>query len=163
MILVDLEKKVITDHILRLDAIRREVSVLQAQIHAAYQGEGEFMNWQPIETAPKDGQEIIVKFAQQGNVKQLIYFDKIHGYWASKGQAIPCLQATHWLPILGDDNGAGMYAMHDPAYHQVAVGQFTICRQDNNSIWIQRQDGEGAQFSDSLFESAIKEFYEKHF
>lgn len=58
---------------------------------------------------------------------------------------------------------AGMYAVSDPSYPQVKVGRFTICRQDDVSVWIQNEDGEGCQFSDTLFEAAILDFWRKHF
>jgi hypothetical protein len=58
---------------------------------------------------------------------------------------------------------AGMYEVADPTYPQVKVGNFTICRQDDKSVWIQTEEGEGAQFPDDLFEKAISEFYCENF
>ena len=121
------------------------------------------MNWQPIETAPKDGQEIIVRYAQQGNVKQLISWNTIHGFWQSKGEAQLHMQATHWLPILGDEDDCGMYAVYDPAYHKVKIGEFTICRMDDESVWIKRDSEEGGQFKDSLLEPVIAAFWRENF
>lgn len=54
--------------------------------------------------------------------------------------------------------GVGMYG-ETP---RVKVGQFNICRQNDNSVWIETADGEGAQLPDDLFEEAIREFYEKY-
>lgn len=62
-----------------------------------------------------------------------------------------------------NERGAGMYEVADPTYPQVKVGDFTICRQDEKSVWIQTEDGEGAQFPDELFEKAILEFYQANF
>lgn len=56
-------------------------------------------------------------------------------------------------------DGVGMYG-ETP---RVKVGPFSICRQNDNSVWIECEDGEGAQFSDKLFEQAIRDFYGKHF
>jgi hypothetical protein len=56
----------------------------------------------------------------------------------------------------------GMYACNDPRYPQVHVEEFLICRQDDNSVWIQTDDGEGCQFSDELFGTFIRNFYKQH-
>lgn len=58
---------------------------------------------------------------------------------------------------------AGMYAVNDPSYPQVKVGDFTICRQDDQSVWIQREGGEGGQFSDAAFSDALEAFWREHF
>lgn len=57
----------------------------------------------------------------------------------------------------------GMYACSDPDYPQVHVGEFLICRQDEESIWVQTSDGEGAAFPDQLFEGFLRAFFEEHF
>lgn len=57
------------------------------------------MNWQNIETAPKDGKEILVCNIRQGSITQLVRWDKIHGYWVSKGKPDLHFQWTHWTPI----------------------------------------------------------------
>jgi hypothetical protein len=57
--------------------------------------------WRPIKDIPRTGEEVLVVYSQQGNVKQLVNFNKIHGYWESKG--IPCLgleeNASYWYRI----------------------------------------------------------------
>ena len=58
---------------------------------------------------------------------------------------------------------AGMYLVGTEGHKEVVIGDYTICRQDENSIWIQHADGEGAQFSDELFEAAIAQFYDQNF
>jgi hypothetical protein len=53
--------------------------------------------WQPIETAPKDGTEIIVWDAEyrhsyfaRCNSKGEVYWDELYG---------PLENATHWMPL----------------------------------------------------------------
>jgi hypothetical protein len=46
---------------------------------------------------------------------------------------------------------------------RVQVGKFSICRQDDKSVWIQKDDGEGGQFPDTAFEEAIETFYNERF
>lgn len=58
---------------------------------------------------------------------------------------------------------AGMYRIDDPNAKKIVVGKYTIIRQSENSIWIQTQDGEGAEFSDSSFESAIDKYFTDNF
>jgi hypothetical protein len=60
-------------------------------------------------------------------------------------------------------NDLGMYAVADPNYPQVKVGDLTICRQDSKNVWIQHESGEGAAFPDTLFGPALLGFYNKHF
>lgn len=59
---------------------------------------------------------------------------------------------------------AGMYAVNDPRYPQVKVGNFIICRQNNDGVWMQREDtDEGGEFCDSVFEPALAEFWKENF
>jgi len=59
---------------------------------------------------------------------------------------------------------AGMYAVSNPDYPQVKVGNFTICRQNNDGVWIQREDtGEGGEFRDSVFEPVLAAFWKENF
>lgn len=59
---------------------------------------------------------------------------------------------------------SGMYALHtDPNFHRVVVGKFTICRQDEQNVWIQKDGEEGAAFPNHLFERAISKFFDANF
>jgi len=61
-------------------------------------------------------------------------------------------------------DAVGMYKVGDKKYPKVKVGKFTICRQDEVSVWIQADEsGEGGQFSDALFGDVVAAFYDKHF
>lgn len=63
--------------------------------------------WQPFETAPKDGTEFLARYPLQGNVKQLVSWNTIHGYWQSKGEHLPGIesQKCEWLPIPAPEDG----------------------------------------------------------
>ena len=54
------------------------------------------MEWQPIETAPKDGSEIVVAAFDEG--KMLWWHKAWRGgyYWNVRGGAC---KPTHWLPF----------------------------------------------------------------
>ncbi len=58
--------------------------------------------WQPMETAPKDGTVIVVGHARQSNFPvKIVFFNKIHKYWSHYGSAELGLErnATHWMPL----------------------------------------------------------------
>ncbi len=46
---------------------------------------------------------------------------------------------------------------------RVKIGKFSICRQDDHSVWIEGEGGEGGSFPDDLFEAALKDFFNKYF
>lgn len=55
------------------------------------------MGWQPIETAPKDGTDILVGFAHQDRPSVVVgWFDK----WAEyDSQNVLKGNPTHWMPL----------------------------------------------------------------
>ena len=58
----------------------------------------------------------------------------------------------------------GMYAINeDPMFHRVKIGEFTICRQDDKSLWIQDESGEGGQFKEESLAEVIRKYYKEHF
>ena len=64
----------------------------------------------------------------------------------------------------GDTEEAdGMSAVYDPAYHKIKIGEFTICRMDEESVWIKRDSEEGGQFKDSLIEPVIAALWKENF
>ena len=60
--------------------------------------DAEIVRWLPIESAPKDGTEIIVCNMNQGGVKKLIWWNKVHCHWVQKGDFVH-MQDTHWADI----------------------------------------------------------------
>ena len=58
--------------------------------------------WQPIETAPKDGSVIVVGYGRQGNFPvKVVYWKELHKIWMHYGEWEPGLEnnATHWMPL----------------------------------------------------------------
>ena len=56
-----------------------------------------------------------------------------------------------------------MYRVNDDTYPKIKVGRFVICKQSDNSVWIETEDGEGGEFSNTLFEKMIEEFFNTNF
>lgn len=54
--------------------------------------------WMPIESAPKDGREFIAAWGHQAGVMRFVSYNKIHGFFQSKGEPILGFMnnATHW-------------------------------------------------------------------
>ena len=62
-----------------------------------YEGCGyQVLEWQPIDTAPKDGKEFLTINMRCMGVMSLIRWDKVHHRWLNKGN-VENLQATHWM------------------------------------------------------------------
>ena len=85
------EKERLQDRMLDCDELFYIIKELQA--------ENKKLNWQDISTAPKDGSEFLVCYVRQGGVTKLIYWDKIHKQWLSKGELVLFLHAEYWMPI----------------------------------------------------------------
>ena len=56
-------------------------------------------SWHPIATAPKDGSEFLTCNGRQGKIRRLVFWNKVHSRWQSKGEVILSLQDTYWMPI----------------------------------------------------------------
>lgn len=58
--------------------------------------------WRSFESAPKTGEEILIRYPHQGNVLELCSWNRLYGYWASKGKVIfPEEQKCEWIAIPG--------------------------------------------------------------
>ena len=59
------------------------------------------MEWQTIGEAPVDGTEFLALYSKQGNTMLIVRFDKINGYFISKGEPLLGFSnnATHWMPL----------------------------------------------------------------
>ena len=54
--------------------------------------------WQPIETAPRDGSEIIV--LDDGAVRSAVWSDTINKFTGDGGNVFNwCERPTHWMPL----------------------------------------------------------------
>lgn len=82
------------------DFAREAVALALAAQKAAPAG------WNPIETAPKDGTEFVVRYTLQGNVKRLVRWSTLYGHWESKGEAVIALelQKVEWAPLPNDSD-----------------------------------------------------------
>lgn len=78
--------------------------------------------WKPISSAPKDGSEFLACYARQGNVKQIVKWNTLHGYFSSKGEPLPgfTTNATHWQPLPADP-GTPPASAQDDAKDELAT------------------------------------------
>ena len=76
--------------------LERTLQAKERELAAPQSGKKE--GWQDIETAPKDGSEFVTCNMRQGGVKALVSWNRLHGYWQSKGDSIH-MQATYWMPL----------------------------------------------------------------
>ena len=58
----------------------------------------EIVRWQRIESAPKDGREFVTSNMNQGGVKRLVWWDKLHETFVVKGTPIS-MHETHWADL----------------------------------------------------------------
>ena len=71
------------------EGMARRIELLEAQLAAA---------WQPIETAPKDGTEVLLKTSRTGRIANGLWnaVNSEHGFWVwAYIQAEP----AHWMPL----------------------------------------------------------------
>jgi hypothetical protein len=54
------------------------------------------VNWQPIETAPKDGYDIL---AVEGPFVRIVFWDTARGGLWSKWPGREPMHPTHWMPL----------------------------------------------------------------
>lgn len=77
-------------------------SITEAEFRSALTRAAEG-RWEPIETAPKDGTEILIRYPLQGNVKELARWNAIYNCWLSKGKHIyPVEQKCEWHSLPAD-------------------------------------------------------------
>jgi hypothetical protein len=78
------------------------------------------MNWQPIETAPKDG-SVIIGWHKKWQELSMIDFDNREKKWMGRFPGfIPFDQPTHWMPLPPPPNDADQQAELN---NQTGVGQ----------------------------------------
>lgn len=75
------------------------------------------MNWQPIETAPKNGDRVLLYRAEWQENVCVGYWDATWGDWHVVGGGAPWIGATHWaaippLPNATDQRGASAPPLH---------------------------------------------------
>jgi hypothetical protein len=60
-------------------------------------------DWQPIETAPKDGTEVLCFVGGIGMGPMVLYW--MHGYWREKANSLGLKRPpTHWMPLPAPPN-----------------------------------------------------------
>lgn len=68
------------------------------------------MEWQPIETAPKDGTEVLIYYPEWGNKKNVVFaaeydigrpgMEEVEGTWyVFHYGPKPAAPPTHWMPL----------------------------------------------------------------
>ena len=80
---------------------RQRLTLLELRDQLA-RAEQRVAEWQPIETAPKDGSVIVVGYGRQGNFPvKVVYWKELHKIWMHYGEWEPGLEnnATHWMPL----------------------------------------------------------------
>ena len=76
------------------------------------------MNWQPIETAPKDGTNIL---AREGDIIALVWWEDVTQEWRDYGDmgaaGMTVFEPTHWmhLPPLPNAQGHGSVTRKEDA------------------------------------------------
>lgn len=58
---------------------------------------------------------------------------------------------------------AGMYSVFENMEGNVVIGKFTLCKQCDGQIWIQKSYDEGGAFCENQLEKVIQDFFNKKF
>lgn len=99
-------------HSLLVKAIEALTSDAQAFADGQARGRAEWPEWQPIETAPMDGTEILLGWFDLGSayrVRHLGYWNDLHNRWAD-GSGRRWRVPTHWMPLPGNPDSAALRA-----------------------------------------------------
>jgi hypothetical protein len=82
----------------------------------------------PINTAPKDGRRIIVYYTRQSGIPaKIVYWNKLKSIWCSEGEWVPGLehQANFWaeleIPCENNQNATSSYALLAEAYSLLSI------------------------------------------
>lgn len=59
------------------------------------------MKWQPIETAPKDGRQLLILQESRFRPLVVVSWDKVYDMWVEFGNPNP-EEPTHWVEYWGD-------------------------------------------------------------
>ncbi len=117
---------------------------------AAEAGDG----WRDIETAPKDGRDVLVHTLH--GLRRVAFWDTARGGLWSLWPGREPAQPTHWRPLPAPP------AAQDPRQPEIRIGQFVI-RHAPKGIWIGRPGGEGGEFATADVEAALAQFYRANF
>jgi hypothetical protein len=88
--------------------------------------------WRDMDSAPKDGTEFVVRYTLQGNVKRLVCWNTMHGFWQSKGESVN-MASCEWSPILADVSTRFKQVYCSQCGNEFGAGNsgFSDCRQHN--------------------------------
>lgn len=96
----ELAKKARAELLAEIERLKDEVYCLsvenEALVNLLYK------KWRPIETAPKNGERIIVGYGRQsGFPVKVVRFNTTHNHWMHYGDADIWVErdATHWMPL----------------------------------------------------------------
>lgn len=88
-----------SDDAVLFDKLRKRWDAAPAQAPVAEHGLG----WQQMGSAPRDGATIVIRYPLQGNVKKVVWWNRVMGHWAGpQGAEFPESQKCEWSPVLAD-------------------------------------------------------------
>jgi hypothetical protein len=56
-------------------------------------------NWQPIETAPKDGTRVVLYLPEFAEEYRIAFWARSWGEWQTIPGLYSCRSASHWMPL----------------------------------------------------------------